>query len=232
MDKVTKVIIYYSILRRNLIFFNFYLGYILPTLITMRHRIMSLDGGNVLKDFQESMINVLRRRFTNYFNITETNRDLVVAAISTPRFKLSFIEQDSQCKMASCMLLSECLKLVSESLDTTEVEIETTVDDSTDDDFFLSFGAMRALRRNSLEQNVEAEVNRFLEDDRKDLLILNEYPNVKKVYKKFNTTIPSSAAVERLFSQSSLIFTPRHNRILSEKIEKVSLLKHNGNTEL
>lgn len=45
--------------------------------------------------------------------------------------------------------------------------------------------------------------------------------------KDYNTTIPSSAPIERFFSKALIVFTPRRNRILSYTFEKVLLYKHN-----
>lgn len=76
---------------------------------------------------------------------------------------------------------------------------------------------------------MEAEVERFFDDDRQDVNILNEYPHIREVYLRHNTTLSSSAAIERVFSLSALIFTPRPNRINATNFEYALLLKLNKN---
>lgn len=50
---------------------------------------------------------------------------------------------------------------------------------------------------------------------------------LKSVLINYNTTLSSSAPVERVFSQTSLIFTPRRNRLSADSFEKIVFLKHN-----
>jgi len=45
------------------------------------------------------------------------------------------------------------------------------------------------------------------------------------VFVKYHTSVPSSAPVERLFSQAGLILTPRRNELSDESFE--TLLKKN-----
>lgn len=56
---------------------------------------------------------------------------------------------------------------------------------------------------------------------------LNGFQLVKKVSLKYNATTPSSAPVERLFSQGELLFTPKRNRLSDQKFEKLLLLRYN-----
>lgn len=181
------------------------------------------EGSTLLKNFQDTMIKVIDNRFKNHCKIDETNKDLILAAISTPRLKTSFVRDDFDYNIARNLLISECLILSSQK---EQRSVEDASEEVNDEDFFISY-TPRLMRRNSVEQSIEAEVEKYLMDDRKQIEMLNEYTHVKLVYYKYNTTLCSSAAIERVFSQSALIFTPRRNRILASNFEYVLLLKYN-----
>lgn len=190
---------------------------------TMRHKIDLVDGGTITKNFKEVLLRVIDRRFERYFKINENSRELVIAAVCTPRFKTNFIEHEADIELARKMLINECVRHKN------ALETDTTQDTavSNDDDFYLSFSSGRLFRRSSVELTIEGEVDRFLNDGRRDIKILNEYPSIRDVYFEFNTTLASSGAVERLFSQCLLIFTPRRNRISDANFEYAVFLKCN-----
>ena len=57
--------------------------------------------------------------------------------------------------------------------------------------------------------------------------MLNNFPRVKQVYKKFNTILSSSAAAERLFSKGKLTFNTKRHRLLDHNFEKQLILTMN-----
>ncbi len=59
-------------------------------------------------------------------------------------------------------------------------------------------------------------------------LNLEMYDPLKKVFRKFNTPLPSSAAVERLFSKASGIFRKKRHNMTDNNFEQQLLLKANN----
>jgi len=69
----------------------------------------------------------------------------------------------------------------------------------------------------------------FLNSKKKDICKLENHPIVKQVFLKYNTSIPSSAPVERLFSGAIQVLTPRRNRLGDKTFEMLLCCKSNNN---
>lgn len=205
--------------------FNSSQGYIIPILTTMKHLINEIKETHpITKDFKTAMLEAIEGRFRKYYLFDSRSSDLLLAAVTIPRIKTSFIADDDHIIYVKQLLIAECKKLRSETSINRDIE-QPIAGPSTSDDFIISFA--RDVRRNSIEGEIESEASRFLCDERKSYSILNEYPNIREIYFKFNATLSSSAPVERVFSQSLMIFTPRRNRISAKHFEQTLILKHN-----
>lgn len=148
---------------------------------------------------------------------------LVLAAISLPLFKTQFIMDDTSEEYARAIVRSEMMRY---SAQVVETESINDTDNSIRHDFFV-YSTNRNHRRTSLEDILSAEFQRYLNDERTSLDILGEYPHMKQIYLRYNTTLSASAAVERIFSQALMIFAPRRNRLNEDLFEKTLSSKIN-----
>ena len=82
--------------------------------------------------------------------------------------------------------------------------------------------------RMTLQSQAELEGLQYLENTDKTLSSLRRYPRVSEVFKKYNVALPSSAAVERLFSVARMISTAKRNRLRPSLFENLLLQRVNN----
>jgi len=78
-----------------------------------------------------------------------------------------------------------------------------------------------------VDSGCKVKALQFLNDPSHELEQLRKYSVVAVVFVKYNISVPSSAPVERLFSQAGLILTPRRNKLSDESFKTLLLLKKN-----
>ena len=69
------------------------------------------------------------------------------------------------------------------------------------------------------------EADYYLRNRDVNMDMLEKYPQIKVLFMKYNTSIPSSVLVERLFSQAAIVLTVRRNRLKYIMLEMLILLK-------
>ena len=104
---------------------------------------------------------------------------------------------------------------------------EVLVEDPTNDDFFGSYFESQKRRKTSVAKMVES----YLKDPpNKDILAaLSVCKNLKNVFIKLNTPLPSSAAAERLFSLGKDVLRHKRASLSDEHFEMIVFLKGNLN---
>ena len=140
-----------------------------------------------------------------------------------PQFRLRWLE-DQAAKERARQILMKAMTDESERVSPVLQNSESgLLEHGSCDESFFSF-----------EENVDngstilAEMDRFLSDTSRDIGCLVHYPTVKSLFFRYNTGMPSSAPVERLFSLGGQILTPRRNRLSDENFEKQLLLRPNN----
>ena len=78
------------------------------------------------------------------------------------------------------------------------------------------------------EDTVESGARAYLSKAKK-VDCLHNYPTIKRLFLKYNTTLPSSAPIQRLFSLGSLVLTPKCNKLTDARFEKLLLMHYNKN---
>jgi hypothetical protein len=113
------------------------------------------------------------------------------------------------------MAMDECTAAPVQSMPT--VSTTDAGGDTDSSDFFSDLNAEQA----------DQPHLKYFQDSSREIGMLNKHPAVKPVFLRFNSTIPSSAPVERLFSTGAIILSKRRNRLSDKTSETLLLLKIN-----
>ena len=166
----------------------------------------------------------IRRRFQHIFD----SKDAIIAAITSPKFKLKWVDSQDKKDAYKQMMVDELPFLKSDTL--------------TEDDGSGPSGTQGKEKQNDFYEfdtgndeitadDVESEAVEYFKNA-KTLECLSRYPKIKQLFLKYNVTIPLSAPVERLFSVGSLVLNSRCNIITNGKFKKLLLMRYIGLSHL
>jgi len=179
----------------------------------------------------------LEKRFKNYYELSPEVKPAILASMCHPTFKLKWLnlETPQSKKKSLCDLFINCAKTIeSEHTHQTTSNSESDVDDfyvlprysNKDKDAEMGTEVLNSSKE-LLNSKIDIEILQFLEDKHKDFKSLNKFPHVKQLFLKYNVILPSSAAVERLFSFAGMINTPKRSCLSDKSFEKLVFLKGN-----
>ncbi|XP_025202226.1 uncharacterized protein LOC112599519 [Melanaphis sacchari] len=213
-----------------------YLGYVAPTVITIRHIILMEQNHLVYcASLSKAIIKGLEKRYSFIFDLKEPkSKPYILTAVSHPKFKMDWMPQQFS-EICKQLFISECNQIVSEI--NSETGNYAVSENDSEDDFYSSllsssqssgsFDSSSQRSDNMASLQGLSFLNSKKKDGRKDLTTLDNYPIVKQIFLKYNTTLPSSAPVERLFSSGSQILAPRRNRLGDKTFEMLVCVKPN-----
>lgn len=201
---------------------NMYFGFLIPSITQLINKYSNMKQSrkfNINGPLIDIIQNSLKKRFSHLLDDTF----LIIAAISHPFFKTQWCEEAK--KEFSIKKFTEAvleIKNMSSDQNTISSEGEENCEAMSEHEFFPW--------SNKKPKNIpiENEITSYLsKSPNKSLLSLNETPSVKNVFIKYNTPLPSSAPVERIFSVGSAILTKKRGRMTDDNFEKVMVLKCN-----
>ena len=167
----------------------------------------------------QNALSGMRKRFQPYLQQDFTVvKDALLTTVSHPSFKLKPIlkEKRDQLKQELIDTANELVSNVSEVFHC-----------SRNSDTYFQWSDDEEETAQTQKNLTSIEVLQYLEDPNTNLESLHRYPKIKTVFLKFNTSLTSSAHVERLFSFASIILQGRRERLTDMNFEKSTLLKAN-----
>lgn len=215
------------------------LGYLLPTLYVMNSKLESLlqpDSNNVVQlTVCEPLVHSLKNAIAARFD-ENNDKEAQLAAVVNPRFKLYWVDDLHEQSRLRSILKERVAVLLSLNSTQPRPSTSTSVDSSisdpglssastTPDEFFSSLRVRREIRLSQVPESADSEVEKYLADPAVELESLKAYPHIRQLYILLNTGLPSSAAVERLFSLGGRVFVPLRTRMSSEHFEMMLFLR-------
>lgn len=212
-------------------------GYILPTLYGIKASLEDQLKNNIYlseygKILNKCAMDSIDFRFGTMMEIGDENRDLILAAAIHPNFKLSWLDNETDREYVQNLLINSYVELANSKKETTPensvTEASSTTEDETiENQFFKRIRS--AERRTSSDDTTTLDIWKYLLQpvDDPNLIQVRAQPLIEELFRKHNTTLASSAAVERIFSRALIIFTPRRNRISDENFEKILFIHVN-----
>jgi hypothetical protein len=199
---------------------NMYFGFLLPSITILLQKYDDIAKKNLI--YCDSLVSLIKANVEKRFENFLTDPFLLSATVSHPFFKTIWLTDNDKKDRALSFFKKSCLEMFEQSnLPESEVSDSNMSDDANN---YFNWSE----NKSKVDLSLEQEITRYLsKSPTKNLNILNEMPTVKKVFLKFNTPLPSSAAVERIFSIGGAVLSKKRGRMNDINFENVLMLKCN-----
>ncbi|XP_046400621.1 uncharacterized protein LOC124166944 [Ischnura elegans] len=202
-----------------------YYGQLLPTLMSLRIRLQHLMENNLrhTAGIVTALVKSLHDRFELFFSLSPLVNEAILAACFHPSFKLRWLpDHISNCERKRIQNL--CINSLESYISSICDDTCDTTSGGEEDDFLV----LSNTSEKKQQSHIDLEVISYFNDKNKSLSSLQNYPNVKKMFIRFNTSLCSSSPVERLFSHAGFIHSPERGSLSDKLFEKLVFLKGNN----
>jgi hypothetical protein len=197
---------------------NMYMGALLPTVrwVIRELELLQKEQFTYCRTLVAACIAGVKKRFEEALN----DKTIILAAASHPEYKLGWLtKNDDPSKGQVEKILRAEFRRMSRELPQVEAEKSTPthgksfllVDDSDEED----------------NAETECEITKFLSPHCKQIDDLYNLPVIMQIFKKYNTPLPASGSVERLFSIAGDICTRKRGKMSDDTFESTLFNKLN-----
>lgn len=179
------------------------------------------------------------KRFAAELELQISVHDAIFATVSHPRFKLGWLGSDTvQKRTVRDLFEAEVAKVIEAEIPpeqksnaNTSTVVQTSrnhnsivgIDGAGMDDFLI----MHDESENAGYNRATNEVSAYLNNLRHDFAMLDLYPTVRKIFKRTNTVMCSSAPLERTFNYAGILDNPKRGSIAPGTFTNSVIIKGN-----
>lgn len=204
-----------------------FIGHVIPTIRGIEHKL-----SKVTDKLTAPLVNALRGGLDMRFKDIMNSDDYNVATMLLPKFKLNYLESSK--RHAGKALLIKAVQMVStDDASATSTAATAPVaahaplaSTSTDNDDLYSYIMEQCDETAAVDTEVNAEVERYIANSSLETKSLVAFPRIAVAFCRYNAALPSSAAVERLFSAAGQILTARRCNMSDENFEQSVFLRY------
>ncbi|KAK9736087.1 Zinc finger, C2H2 type [Popillia japonica] len=222
---------------------NFYYGIVLPSIVSLKNKWEKMASCGFQKEgefLRKLCLTSLNERFPNTLDLADDHQ--ILAAVSYPRFKLRWYNAIPNNEITEDVIKQKLRAACQEFIGSNDFTDNDMAATRSDDDYFDFTRLVRNLSvvmtsRTMIWQQLDLmmitlilpnpkRVSRRKHDKRTDLNMLDNYQHVKEVFLKYNTALPSSASVDRLFSLASIVNAPEKAAICEPNLVWACCARH------
>lgn len=192
-----------------------YAGIAIPLIVKTKQKLINIKNDTNASENLKFLATTLENSVEKRFNSVIEDVHMQVATALHPLFKFKFFEK----------FLPDHVQYIKNKIKNEYHNISETINpQSQSNSNSLSwYSDEDSETQNGSEFDLFFCSNVHLEDLKK-----REYSNIKTLFLKYNTAMPSSASVERLFRIAKMVLTPERMRISDDNFEAQLLLHQNA----